>query len=355
MITATPTLAQGRSSSRTASHAVLHRLLDDSLAFAPEFDGTLANHLPMALAALAGLGASEAQMQAFQAHYATRLQAAPPAAATPPTAVQDWRAMRGRAGAGFAPLRALFATALSRHGRDAVLREALPALLDGAAGSALHGPIRVAHAIESAHEGELAAALGYWAATWTPLPAPQAPAAGFASAADWLEALAARLQQAEPTWRATAAMISDRMQQAAQTSAYAELAGSPFGDMLRLDARLADLARAAAARYAATGNFTVLHLATGARAAKRLSAWLSPQAPACAALLHAVAAASLAARATPRGFHADDRATWDDVRRQACASDDDHVIKLVHAMLVQNIAEPDPVWLRAARVAVAPR
>jgi hypothetical protein len=294
-------------------------------------------------------------MQAFQAHYATRLQAAPPAAATPPTAVQDWRAMRGRAGAGFAPLRALFATALSRHGRDAVLREALPALLDGAAGSALHGPIRVAHAIESAHEGELAAALGYWASTWTPLPAPRAPDAGFASAAGWLEALDARMQQVEPRWRPAAPLISDRMQDAAQTIAYAELAGSPFGDMPRLDDRLADLARAAAARYAATGNFTELHLATGARAAKLLSAWLSPRDPAWASLLHAVAAASLAARAIPRRFDVDDRATWADVRRQACASDDDHVIKLVHAMAVQNDVEPAPAWLRAARVAVAPR
>jgi hypothetical protein len=40
------------------------------------------------------------------------------------------------------------------------------------------------------------------------------------------------------------------------------------------------------------------------------------------------------------------------VRARACASDDDHVIKLVHAAAMQQADSPDAVWLEAARTAV---
>ena len=88
----------------------------------------------------------------------------------------DWLALRGQTDA-FAPLRATFAAALARDGRDAVLRAALPALLPGVAAAAFHGVIRTAHAVEAAHDGELAAALAYWAWRWQPLaPAPRGAA-----------------------------------------------------------------------------------------------------------------------------------------------------------------------------------
>jgi hypothetical protein len=74
---------------------------------------------------------------------------------------------------------------------------------------------------------------------------------------------------------------------------------------------------------------------------------------ALAPVLHAVAAANLAARAVPLQREASaSEPGWDDVRRQACASDDDHVIKLVHAAAMQHAELPDAVWLEAARTAV---
>jgi hypothetical protein len=49
---------------------------------------------------------------------------------------------------------------------------------------------------------------------------------------------------------------------------------------------------------------------------------------------------------------ADVEAAWDQVRGLACAQDDDHVIKLVHAMADQDAQAPAPTWLAAARAAV---
>lgn len=336
------------------SRRVLHHLLDESLQLGPEYEEGMASHLPMALAALDGLGADEAQMRAFYAHYAPRLGQAP---TTGPIDVVngptvDWKSLRGRIDA-FSTLREHFGAALARNGREAVLRDTLPALIDGSAGAAFHGPIRVAHAIESAHAGELAAALAYCTARWIPLPEPAQPDTVFTDPTAWLDALDAHQRRSAPGWRATAPLISERMQQAARTPAWVELAGALVpadGDVAAL---LQALAKAAAARYAATGNFTVLHMATAARAAQVLAPWLPTHAATWTPLLHAVAAASIASRAMPLQRDVSDALTWADVRHAACTSDDDHVIKLVHAMSMQHSRAPDAVWLDAARTAVA--
>ena len=331
--------------------AVLHRLLDDALAYGPEHGQGMASHLPMALAALDGLGAHEAQMRSFMAHYARRLErVALPRGGVKP--VDDWKRLRGRFEA-YETLRASFARLLARDGSDAVLRDAVPALVDGVSGAAFHGPIRVAHAVESDHDGELAAGLAYWAARWEPLPAPGPAVARIDGVAAWLDAIDARRVAVDPAWRASAPLISARMQQAALTPPYVELAGALAVDGVAPAALLRDLARSCAARYAATGNFTVLHMATASRALRVLARWLPTTPAALAPLLHAVAAAELAARAAPLRHDAvDAEPDWDDVRRRACASDDDHVIKLVHAVVMQHAESPDAVWLEAARTAV---
>lgn len=341
-----PTLIETR-------RAVLHHLLDESLQLSPEYGKGMASHLPMALAALDGLGASEAQMRAFYAHYAPRLERASTAAALDVVdhPIVDWRSMRGRIDA-FAALCRHFDEAIAHQGRDAVLSDALPSLLDGAAGAAFHGPIRLAHAIESAHAGELAAALAYCTARWMPLPDPARADAVFTDPTAWLDALDAHQRRSAPGWRATAPLISEQMQQAARTLAWVELAGALVPADGDVPALLHALANAAAARYAATGNFTVLHMATAARAARVLASWLPTAATAWLPLLHAVAAASIASRARPLQRDVSDALTWAEVRRLACASDDDHVIKLVHAMAMQRTLAPDPVWLKAARTAV---
>ena len=172
--------------SARAPSAALTRLLDEALAYPPEYGPGFSNHLPMALAALDSLGADAARLQAFFAAQVRHL--APPVPRLPPAVLADWPAHRGHLGM-FAPLRAGFDAALRGQGRDAVLRQALPLLASGIGAAAFHGAIRTAHAVESRHDGELAAALAYWASRWMPLPVHAPASEGLASVADWLDAI----------------------------------------------------------------------------------------------------------------------------------------------------------------------
>src|SRR5512143_581470 len=140
--------------------AELHRMLEEALAWPPEYASELSNHLPMALHALSELGASASRMRQFAGRYLQRFagRGGGPRAST----VADWLPLRGQADA-YPGLRATFEDALAREGRDAVLHRVLPALWPGVAAAAFHGVIRTGHAAQAGHDGELAAALAYWA------------------------------------------------------------------------------------------------------------------------------------------------------------------------------------------------
>ncbi|MGN6525626.1 MAG: questin oxidase family protein [Burkholderiaceae bacterium] len=356
---ATRPIAAARRPRDAAGLDLLHALLDESLGYRPEYgEALLASHLPMALGALHGLGASAAQMRRFLDADARHLERVAPGEALAPAPLDDWAALRGRFDA-FERLRAHFAAALARDGRDAVLREAVPALLPGTGGAAFHGAIRAAHAVESGHAGELAAALAYWAARAMVLPAPAAAAERFDTPAEWLAALDARARTADAGWRPTGRMITLKMRQASGTHAYEALAGATGGFAGDARAILLALGEAATARYAATRHFTVLHMATASRALRVLLPWAG-DAGVPAAAFHAVAAASLASGIglerpvdPPTVAPAADLAeAWEQVRALACAQDDDHVIKLVHAMADQDAQMPSTTWLAAARAAV---
>jgi hypothetical protein len=324
----------------------LRILLDKQLTLPPDYRDGLSSHLPMALHALHVLGAGPTRLRAFYGRYAARFQgrrAAPPAPAP-----ADWRALRGTIDA-FPALQAHFARAIAEDGVDLTLRAAVPALMPGVAGAALHGAIRTAHAVEAGHLGELAAALAYWAATAMELP-PVPVATGGEPFERWTE----RLQQAGDRWQPGPGLISTGMRRAADTAAWRELVAAPALP----PEPLAALARFAAERYAATRNFTVLHLVTGCRALAVLAPWCDAQAPAHA--LRAVVAAYLASGVGSRHTQPH-RAPpdWLTLRTGAIASDDDHIVKLVHAATDWSARcdrdgnGDDGIWRAAAATALA--
>ncbi len=320
----------------------LQTLLDEQLALPPEYRDGLSSHLPMALHALHALGAGPARLRAFYDTYITRFQgrSAAPSAAPP----ADWQALRGRIDA-FPALRAHFARAIAQEGADLTLRAALPALMPGVAAAALHGAIRTAHASEAGHPGELASALAYWAASWSALP-PVAAATGSEPFDRWTE----RLQHAGDLWQPGPGRIFAGMRLAADTAAWQELVAAPTLPPDPLEA----LARFAAQRYAATRNFTVLHLVTACRALQVLAPWCDAQAPEHA--LRACVAAYLASgvgsqHTQPRPMPRD----WPALRAGAVASDDDHIVKLVHAAAdwAARCRGDDSPWRAAATTALA--
>lgn len=301
----------------------LHELLDANLRLPDEYRDGLTSHMPMALHALASLGADDARLGVFFDGYARRFTG-------PPGMIE-----------GFTAARDGYAAQIEAHGTQATLRDALPALWPGFAAAAFHGPIRAAHAVESGHGGELAAALGYWAVRAQRLPEPELGGGPALLDFDaWFDALEA----AALGFHSSQRLIVGRMQEAAETQAYHTLGAAL---VVPADA-LTRLARRAAALYAQSGNFTVLHLVTGARAARVLSRHVAPVTiwPALAA---GVIASGIGARsAAPAG-----PAGWPQVVAAAIASDDDHLIKLVHACVDHNANDPGRAeYLQAARRAL---
>lgn len=325
------------------SAATLLALLDEGLALWPEYRAQLSSHLPMALDALQQLGASSQRLREFQCHYALRLRPVPEHArdAQRPEClgrIEDYPQW-------FTHYRA----ALAARGRDRLLRAELPVLMPGVSAVAFHGLIRTGHALGHGHQGELAAALAYWASRYQPLPAStdMRPM----TLPNWLAALRA-LPGAEAMPQR--GLIAERMADWGLRADWRALAG-------RLpDAELPALARGAAALYAATANFTVLHLITASAALRALQPWLDGEPGSARQFIHAAAAALMASGAVQAtaALPAEDEAVlpdWPRLAADAIAQHDDHVIKLVAACRAHATADPAPVWRAAAARALQPK
>ncbi|HEV6964975.1 questin oxidase family protein, partial [Roseateles sp.] len=239
--------------------------------------------------------------------------------------------------------RAHFAGRIAAVGPGEALREALPTLLPGAGAAAFHGLIRTAHAVLAGHEAELAAGLAHWAAHFMLMPAPVGD--GDLIVADWVSALSALPR---PT-NLPGGLITGRMRAWAAAPGFADVAGR-----LRLvPDSLRDLALLAARTYAATGNFTVLHLLTASHAMSVLEPWW-PRAELPRGFSVAAAAGLLASGATPvPSLDRPPSRPWPTLIAAACAQDDAHVIKLTHAAWRLARRWPDPAWRRAVERALA--
>lgn len=325
-------------------HDALHRLLDRNLLLPAEYDHQLTSHLPMALHALDRMGADAARLQQFFDTYAARFALPEPGRGAAPAALADWLPHRGDYGS-LAALRATFTQALQLDDAPTVLRRVVPHLMPGVGAAAFHGLLRTAHAVESGHLGELAHGLAYWAARWFPLQPGRAlkPTLAFD---DW----STRLVRASAGWRGSGRLIAQRMQDAEAAGAYRDLASG-----LRFDANtLAQFAGFAAALYAETGDFTVLHLVTGCRAARVMLPFAGEAEDASGALVRAFTAAVLASGvATADPSAPPTLVEWSVLTAGAIASDDDHVIKLVDACIEETACYGHPRHRQAASRALA--
>lgn len=313
----------------------LSDLLDEAAAFDAEYAGGLSNHLPMALLALARLGATEARLQAFAQTYSRRLQPAPPHSPWP--AGVAWAARLGERAA-WPEYRDLFFDWLLHEHPSEVLRQALPPLMQGCGAAAFHGLIRTAYALQSTRRQELADALAYWACRWLDLGAPQT-----AGTEDEPETVLRQLRAVH----SRAGLIVQRMQAAASTPHFQ-------ATVLRLrvhDRTLSKLAALAARAHAASGNFTALHLVTSAHAARLLLPYVDEPVAALQAYWRAFAAAACTADVHP--VDPPEAQPWPALIAAAVASDDDHLIKLVDSCREEQAAHGgSAVWQQSATRAV---
>lgn len=326
--------------------SALIELLDGGAAFDAEYGAGLSNHRPMALLALARLGATDQQLLAFEHTYARRLQPAPAPASWP--AGEAWAARLGDRAA-WPAYRDLFQEWLRNDFARDVLNQALPRLMQGCGAAAFHGLIRTAYAVQAAHRRELADALAYWACRWLDLGAPASERAPEGAGKHRSADPQAVLRQLHAT-SSDARLIFQRMQVAAAAPSFQATASRLQVD----DTTLQRLAELAAMAYAASGNFTALHLVTSAHAMRILLPFVDEPLPAMRAYWWAFAAAVCAS-----GLQAGSAPAprpWPDLVAAALASDDDHLIKLVdscraEAMAYVNPGGPD-CWQQAATRAV---
>lgn len=314
--------------------ATLLRGLDAGAGFDAEYGGGLSSHLPMALLALHRLGADGPRLQAFADAYAARLQPAPPAEAWP--AGDAWA---GRLGdrAAWPVYRDLFLQWLLAEGAGDVLNQVLPRLMQGCGAAAFHGLIRTAYAVQAGHRQELADALAYWACRWLDLGSDEGhPAGGETDAAAALRAVPV------PRRAPAGALIFQRMQAVAGQRGF----DAAVRRLQVQEDTLQRLAEGAAAMYAASGNFTVLHLLTSAHALRVLLPSIEEPAAALRAYWRAYAAAWAASEARDRG--APPLRTWPVLVKAAIASSDDHLVKLVDSCREQQAAYGGTVWRQAA-------
>jgi hypothetical protein len=145
-----------------------------------EFGGFLANHGPMAADAIIRLG-GEDRVEAWIDHYRIELEPAPPSGSS--VTSDNWQDELGRIER-LGDWNGYFHRQLSERPWQEVLASWWPRLLPGAAASATHGVIRVAHAVRNLAEHdhaehgdaeallvkELGAGLSYWAARHQVLP-----------------------------------------------------------------------------------------------------------------------------------------------------------------------------------------
>jgi len=308
-----------------------------------EYGASLSNHLPMALTALARLGASDERLAEFASRYAKRLHAAPPLEPWP--AGEPWRSLLGQPRA-WPAYRALWRDWIDSESAAEVLAQALPTLMQGVGAAAFHGPLRAAYALAANHAAELGDALAYWSCRWFDCGAADgngsnADTAAVLATLDWAGEL-----RDEP-------LIAQMMAQAAAQPRFA-----PALARWRVDAHitLPRLAMLAAERYAARAEFTVLHLVTSAHAVRVLLPWLHAE-DRLPALRHYAAAAAAAWATLPRDHKGAPQQVsvlpWTEIAARAIESDDDHTIKLVDSCRELEASQGGAVWSRAASRAVA--
>lgn len=330
----------------------LCELLDDELAYDATTSDRLSSHLPMALVALDRLGAPTSRLRDFSARYRRRL--VPVELGEPIGDFDGWLKTRGRRDL-YGPLRTYFDRALRDVGVDVALASHLPHLTDGIGGAAFHGVIRLAYALESQSDARVAAGLAYLTAVHQPL---GSRTAGEPWTDDPLEALA-RLRGRESLVGATRrGDIGDRMR---AVGAHPEFDG--VVDWLDVTASTpADLTSAAVALYAKTDDFTALHGVTASHAMLTVAPYVLDSTSLCAYWFQALAAAYVTIGAPSVDEPALGLEPWikapagfESISSLACASDDEHVVKLVYSARELHKRAADPLLVAvAARQANVP-
>ena len=324
----------------------------------PEFGGGLSNHGPMASEALAAMDRADAILK-WAHRYASRLEPHPSAAAR--ISATDWRGALGKEPR-VADWIAHFNEALKEAPWRDVLDTWVARLAPGIAAAAFHGVLRTAHAARALGDREtpqrireLAEGLGYWAATYQPLPG------SFDGPHDALPSRAIdRVERMPPALRKVGGFLTDGIAQLPNFAPFNEVLAmvDTRGDLF---AFLTDLTETFARVYVTNakgvgGAIAFIHCVTGSRAVRNLAPYIDDGTARAAARYAWQASAGLYAAfgvAAPARDDAVPKApSVDDLVDRALASADEHALKFTEACVGEHALNPQPVYLAAAAHAI---
>lgn len=336
--------------------SMLAKFLNDAAIYDPEYGGGLSNHLPMALVALDQMGATPSQLNEYQRTHVSWLEKLPAnrRAIAPQVTVGAWPFRKANHD-GYVELRADFQRRIAADGWEQVLRAALPDLASGLTAAAFHGMIRTAMGVTARHEGEIASGLAYWAAHWQRLGLVEATSSVSADPVALLGRIHDDARFATPSDLPD--LIDDNLIAVSRMKGFSEV--THWLDVERAGIR--DLALAAAQVYGATGDFTALHLVTGAQAAAVLLPYVERPKVLLPWLWQGMAAAYIAiGRPNLPGadmvgmWRNSTVPSWQDLLQRGLAETDEHAVKLIYSSLYLGRLTGDRIfrWLAARETGV---
>lgn len=340
-------------------YRMMEPALDLLSGYGPDLTNGLTSHAPMVAEALAALGRPDAVLPWLEAHRGTFT---PRPATREPIAPDAWRDALGR-WERVGDWSAFFATALAEAPWRDVLARWTARLVPGMCSNAAHGPIRVGHAARSLADAdtplrrrELADALAAWAASYQVLPA--SPVVGPTLSARQAMARVPVVPEAERVFAGTIVSSLDALKDHA-----------PFADVLGLldvgpdpAAALSELSETFARVFLANARdflstIVFVHAVTDVAALRSLLPVLPDEAARAGVRYVWQASAGLYAAFATAPMADGDVAPPDESPEtlvdMAVANGDDHAIKFTETCLREHALRPSPVYLAAARQAIA--
>lgn len=324
---------------------VLESLLEEELTFDATTLNGLTNHLPMALVAKSGLGASNEELRRFANAYRRRLATREPSTTALTSAT--WTSAIGVAGT-YEDFCEYFMHAVNDAGPEATIRSHLDALTSGICGAAFHGALRLAYALEISSPPRIAAGLAYLAESAVPLGETLPSATSSRTVEEVFEQLAMSEEFASLPERG---LISDAMQDVAAVASFrVAVAGA------HLDDDAPERLRAVAlALFATTNDFTSLHAVTGVEALTAIRPYATDVRAFDVACLTGVGAAyatvgapGLASPDDLAQFSAERSLTTGEIALVGATSNDEHVSKLIYSALRLHESTGDELYVAVA-------
>ncbi|HTI16613.1 MAG TPA: questin oxidase family protein [Trinickia sp.] len=319
----------------------LSELLDANARFDLAAKGTT-NHCPMALIALAKMGASPFRLREFFDMW-EREYALPAPGGSPIIGRSEWSRHLGDTAA-FAALRLCFLDWIAEDGAITVINGVLNEVPFAPASGAFHALIRIAYGIEAEHRGEIASGLAALVSSHLPI-AVNINGSRCAESVDAAFSGAARVMGNDVVGGHS---IAARLRAVADDVRFRQAIPAPPTSPSLLD----DVARTTIAAYWRTSDFTVLHTVTATHAARILFAQLPDS-----LVIHLLSGlwialcAAFAIVRRPENLEScapNVDSGWNEICRKAVLSNDDHVIKMTYTCFCEDRRHPSPLYRASA-------